>query len=251
MEHHASYLAKWLTELFHLTRYQWEGFGILQEEGHSVHEYFSVLERYDHLFNASLAVLVTLIIATWVRTRMTKIPNPLQQVFEMVISGLDDMVKASIAHHAERYLPFVGTIALFVFFNNLFGITPGLSPATSNWNVTLGAALAVFCYYNFHGMKEKGFWSYWGHFAGPVVFLIPLMFPLEILGLLSRNLSHSLRLFGNIAGEHLVAGIFFGILPLFLPIPMLFLGLFFGLIQTFVFTVLSIIYLSGAVAHDH
>jgi F-type H+-transporting ATPase subunit a len=77
------------------------------------------------------------------------------------------------------------------------------------------------------------------------------MFPLEILGLFSRILSHSLRLFGNIAGEHVVAGIFFMLMPLLLPVPLMFMGLFFGLIQTFVFTMLSVIYLSGAVAHDH
>jgi F-type H+-transporting ATPase subunit a len=77
------------------------------------------------------------------------------------------------------------------------------------------------------------------------------MFPLEILGLLSRILSHSLRLFGNIAGEHVVAGIFFALMPLLLPVPLMVMGLFFGLIQTFVFTMLSVIYLSGAVAHEH
>lgn len=243
MEHHASYLAKWLTEILHLSRQVYLGFG----QG----EPLSVLERYDHLLNAGLAALVAMILATWVRVKLQKVPSAIQQIFELILGGLGGMLKDSIAHHAERYLPFIATVALFVFFNNLFGISPGLSPATSNWNVTLGASLVVFCYYNYQGMRQQGFLKYWGHFAGPVVFLMPLMFPLEILGLLSRNLSHSLRLFGNIAGEHLVAGIFFAILPLLLPIPLMFLGLFFGLIQTFVFTVLSIIYLSGAVAHDH
>jgi F-type H+-transporting ATPase subunit a len=77
------------------------------------------------------------------------------------------------------------------------------------------------------------------------------MFPLELLGLVSRILSHSLRLFGNIGGEHMVAGIFFGLLPILLPVPLLVMGIFFGLIQTFVFTMLTVIYLSGAVAHEH
>ncbi len=77
------------------------------------------------------------------------------------------------------------------------------------------------------------------------------MFPLELLGLISRILSHSLRLFGNIAGEHLVAGIFFGIMPLLLPVPLMFLGIFFGMIQAFVFIMLATIYISGAVAHEH
>ncbi|MCE1228298.1 MAG: F0F1 ATP synthase subunit A, partial [Firmicutes bacterium] len=93
--------------------------------------------------------------------------------------------------------------------------------------------------------------KYLGHFAGPVWFLWILMWPLEVLGLLSRILSHSLRLFGNIAGEHVVAGIFFALVPFFVPVPLMFMGLFFGLIQTFVFIMLTTIYISGAVAHDH
>jgi F-type H+-transporting ATPase subunit a len=243
MEHHASLLAKWLTQVFGLTQHAWPGFA------HGTP--YSVLERYDHLLNATLAALLAMFLTGLVRRGLNRIPGPLQQTFEGVVEGLKGMVNDNIGHHGEKYLPFIGTMALFVFFNNLFGLIPGLSPATSNWNVTLGAALVVFGYYNFHGMKEQGFVKYWSHFAGPIWWLAPLMFPLEILGLLSRILSHSLRLFGNIAGEHIVTGIFFGLMPILLPVPMMFLGLFFGLIQTFVFTMLSTIYLSGAVSHEH
>jgi F-type H+-transporting ATPase subunit a len=243
MEHHASLLAKWLTHVFGLNQHAWPGFA----NGTP----FSVLERYDHLLNATLAALLAMLLTALVRRSLNRIPGPLQQTFEGVVNGLKDMVNDNIGHHGEKYLPFIGTMALFVFFNNLFGLLPGLSPGTSNWNVTLGAALVVFGYYNFHGMKEQGFVKYWAHFAGPIWWLAPLMFPLEILGLLSRILSHSLRLFGNIAGEHIVTGIFFGLMPILLPVPMMFLGLFFGLIQTFVFTMLSTIYLSGAVSHEH
>ncbi|HCZ33754.1 MAG TPA: ATP synthase F0 subunit A [Holophagaceae bacterium] len=243
MEHHASLFAQWLTQVLHLEQHPWPGFA----HGAAL----SVLERYDHLLNAALAALLAMLLTTLVRSKLARIPGPLQQTFEGVVGGLKDMINDNIAHHGERYLPFIGTMALFVFFNNLFGLLPALSPGTSNWNVTLGAALVVFGYYNFHGMREQGFVKYWAHFAGPIWWLAPLMFPLEILGLLSRILSHSLRLFGNIAGEHVVAGIFFGLMPLLLPVPMMFLGLFFGLIQTFVFTMLATIYLSGAVSHEH
>jgi len=243
MEPHASLFAQLLTHVLPLSQHPWPGFA----HGAAL----SVLERYDHLLNAALAALLAMLLTTLVRKNLTRIPGPLQQVFEGVVGGLKDMINDNIAHHGEKYLPFIGTMALFVFFNNLFGLLPGLSPGTSNWNVTLGAALVVFGYYNFHGMREQGFVKYWAHFAGPIWWLMPLMFPLEILGLLSRILSHSLRLFGNIAGEHVVAGIFFGLMPLLLPVPMMFLGLFFGLIQTFVFTMLATIYLSGAVSHEH
>ncbi|MBK8727292.1 MAG: F0F1 ATP synthase subunit A [Holophagaceae bacterium] len=243
MEHHASELAKFLTELLHLARHAWPGFAGGMP--------LSILERYDHLLNALLAALTAMALTGLVRAKLARVPGGLQQTLEFVVGGLKGMIHDNIHHHPDKYLPFIGTMALFVFFNNLFGLIPFLSPATSNWNVTLGAALVVFCYYNFQGMKEQGFFKYWGHFAGPIWWLSFLMFPLEILGLFSRILSHSLRLFGNIAGEHVVAGIFFGLMPLLLPVPLMFMGLFFGLIQTFVFTMLSVIYLSGAVAHDH
>ena len=241
MEHHASELAKLLTNLLGLSRHAWGSF----MDGAPM----SVIERYDYLLNAILAAITTVIIVSVVKKN--RIPGPMQQVLEFVTTGLRSLVADNIHHHPDNYLPFIGTLALFVFLNNFFGLIPGLSPGTANWNVTLALALLVFAYYNFHGMKEKGFFKYWAHFAGPIWWLAPLMFPLEILGLLSRNLSHSLRLFGNIAGEHIVAGIFFGLLPILLPVPLMVLGLFFGLIQAFVFTMLATIYLSGAVAHDH
>ena len=243
MEHHASALAVFLTQLLGLARHPWGTFA------HG--EPLSLLERWDHLFAAVLAALVTMFVVYLVRRKMAVIPGPLQQIAELIVNFLREMLSDNIAHHSERYLPLVGTMAFFVFLNNFFGLIPGMPSGTGNWNVTLACALVVFGYYNFHGMREQGFVKYWAHFAGPIWWLAPLMFPLEILGLLSRILSHSLRLFGNIAGEHVVAGIFFGLMPLFLPLPMMFMGLFFGLIQTFVFLMLTVIYISGAVAHEH
>ncbi len=246
MEHHPSMLSQWLTLVLHLTRHAWPGFA------HG--EALSFLERYDNLLNATLAALLAMLITGLVRRGLTRVPGPLQQMAESIVGGLRDLTVDSIPHHGERYLPFIGTITLFVFFNNIFGLIPGLSPATSTWSVTLAAALVVFAYYNFHGMREHGIVKYWSHFAGPLpwyTFMWILLLPLELLGLFSRILSHSLRLFGNIAGEHVVAGIFFALMPLLLPIPMMVLGLFFGLVQTFVFALLTIIYLSGAVSHEH
>jgi F-type H+-transporting ATPase subunit a len=242
MEHHASYLATLLTNLLNLVRVADPAFAHGQP--------LSILERYDHLFASVLAALVTIIIVFLVRRRMAKVPGPFQQVMEYAISFVRGLVSDNVEHHPEKYVPLVGTLGIFVLLNNIFGLAP-LPSATGNWNVTLGCALVVFCYYNWHGMKEQGFFNYWGHFMGPVWWLAPLMFPLELLGLISRILSHSLRLFGNIAGEHLVASIFFGIMPLLLPVPMMFLGIFFGMIQAFVFIMLATIYISGAVAHEH
>lgn len=243
MEHHASALSVLLTWLLHLPQHSDPNFA------HGAP--LSLLERYDHLFAAVLAALVTMLIVWLVRRKMAVIPGPLQQVMEYAVTFLREMLSDNIAHHSERYLPLVGTIGLFVLLNNLFGLVPGMPSGTGNWNVTLGCALVVFGYYNFHGMRVHGVGKYLGHFAGPVWFLWILMWPLEVLGLFSRILSHSLRLFGNIAGEHVVTLIFFGLMPFLLPVPMMLMGLFFGLIQTFVFVMLTVIYISGAVAHEH
>ena len=207
--------------------------------------------KNSKLIYKQVAALVVVAVVAYSRRRMERVPGPWQQTMEYLVSFVRGMVSDNIAHHPEKYVPMVGTLGFFILLNNLFGLTPGMPSGTGNWNVTLGCALVVFFYYNFHGMREQGVLKYWGHFAGPIWWLAPLMFPLEILGLLSRILSHSLRLFGNIAGEHVVSLIFFSLVPLLVPIPLMFMGLFFGLIQTFVFIMLATIYISGAVAHEH
>jgi len=243
MEHHASYLATFLTWLLGLPRHTWGTFAHGQP--------LSILERFDHLFAAVLAALVTVAVVLYARRRMERIPGPYQQTMEFLVGFVRGLAADNIHHHPDRYVPLIGTLGFFVLLNNLFGLTPGIPSGAGNWNVTLGAALVVFFYYNFHGMREHGVGKYLGHFAGPVWFLWVLMWPLEVLGLFSRILSHSLRLFGNIAAEHIVAGIFFGIMPLLVPVPLMVMGLFFGLIQTLVFIMLATIYISGAVAHEH
>lgn len=243
MEHHASFLAVLLTNLLGLARHPWPGFA----HGNPL----SVLERYDHLLISTLAALVTVLLVLVVRAKLVRIPGPLQQTMEFLVNFVRTLVADNVAHHPERYVPLIGTLGVFVLLNNLFGLVPGLGSGTANYNVTLGCALVVFLYYNFHGMREHGVLKYLGHFAGPVWFLWILMWPLEVLGLFSRILSHSLRLFGNIAGEHVVSGIFFALAPLVVPVPLMLMGLFFGLIQTFVFIMLATIYVSGAVAHEH
>ena len=194
---------------------------------------------------------MTVLLVLVVRAKLVRVPGPLQQTMEYLVSFVRTLVSDNVAHHSERYVPLIGTLGVFILLNNLFGLIPGLGSGTANYNVTLGCALVVFLYYNFHGMREHGTLTYLAHFAGPVWFLYILMWPLEILGLFSRILSHSLRLFGNIAGEHVVSGIFFALAPLVVPVPLMIMGLFFGLIQTFVFIMLATIYVSGAVAHEH
>ena len=134
------------------------------------------------------------------------------------------------------------------------GGVPGLVPATMNINVTLACALVVWLYYHFQGVKEQGIVSYLKHFAAPPgipVALAPIMLPIEVISHLSRVMSLSLRLFGNIFGEKLVVLILASIVPFIVPLPIMFLGVIIGTLQALIFVKLTMIYLSAAVATEH
>jgi len=125
---------------------------------------------------------------------------------------------------------------------------------TSNINVTLGCAITVFVYYHFHGVKEQGVVAYIKHFAAPPgapMWIAPIYFPVEIISHCSRVLSLSVRLFGNVYAEELVILILFSIVPFIIPLPMMFLGIVTGSLQAFIFVMLTMIYLQGAVTVDH
>ncbi len=173
--------------------------------------------------------------------------------FEIVLDALMDLMSEQMGRkRAERYLPLVGSIALFIFFSNVLALIPGLAPPTDNLNVNVGLALIVFIVSNAAGIMEHVFGPYMAHFFGPIRkwYALPLMlllFPIEIIGQLARPLSLSMRLMGNMFGDHATMAILLGMFPFFLPIPMLFMGLIVVIIQTVVFTLLSIVYISMAV----
>ena len=153
-----------------------------------------------------------------------------------------------IGHEGDRYLYIIGAFAAFIFISNIFGIFFFLQPPTSNPNTTFALALTSFLYFNFQGIRKQGLLHYIKHFAGPIWWLAPLMFPIEIIGNLARVLSLGMRLFGNIFGEHAATGIFMGLVPFFVPWPMMGLGIFGAFLQTFVFILLTMVYISGAIA---
>jgi len=206
-------------------------------------------------------VMSALIVAGWtvigliVRSRLSvDQPGKLQIVVEDGVRALQSMMHDYVGHKAPRYLAIVATMFVFILSGNLMGLVPGLMAPTSSINVTLGCALTVAVYYHIQGVKEQGIGAYLKHFAippGSPVFLAPLMFVIEIISHLSRVLSLSLRLFGNVFGEELVIIILFSIIPFLVPLPMMFLGLVTGSLQAFIFVLLSTIYLGGAVATEH
>ncbi len=169
---------------------------------------------------------------------------------EMIVESLSNIILDTMGPRGKEFVLLLGTLALFILFNNLSGLVPGFLPATDNVNTTFACSLTVFVMTHYYGFKEHGI-KYLKQFTGPFWWLAPLMVPIELIGHIARPLSLGLRLFGNITGDHLVTAIFFGLVPLFVPLPVMFLGLFVAFVQTFVFMLLSMAYFSGAISHEH
>ncbi len=157
---------------------------------------------------------------------------------------------------AERFLPFVGTLALFIFTCNIQGLVPGFLPATDTLKTNLALAVIVFVVYNVVGVWRNGL-SYLAHFLGPKIggfyWMAPLMLPIEIVSHFVRPVSLALRLMGNILADHKVLGVVMGLFALVVPVPFLLLGTLVAIVQTLVFTLLTIVYIGLALEHaeDH
>jgi F-type H+-transporting ATPase subunit a len=220
--------------------------GFHAEPGHAIPNYIVMI---------LLITLALTALCLFVRSRLSvENPGTLQILMEDGLKALVGMMEQWIGPKGPRYLPLVGTLFVFILCSNYLGLVPGFMAPTSSINVTLGCALTIWVYYHFQGVKEQGVLNYVKHFAlppGSPVWMAPLMFIIEIISHLSRVMSLSLRLFGNIFGEELVIAILFGLVPFFIPLPMMFLGLITGGLQAFIFVLLSIIYLQGAVAVEH
>ena len=198
------------------------------------------------------------LIAFFVIVRLTlsvEKPSPVQHVAEMVQEFTGEMGDQVIGHGHERFQSFVTCVLLFVMLNNLIGLLAGLIPGivtpTGQPVVPLGIALMTFLYYNFHGIRVQGPVGYLKHFAGPFWWLAWLMFPIEVVSHLARIMSLTIRLYANMLASDLLTLVWFSLVPL--AIPSIFLGLHFfvSLIQAFVFMLLTLIYLTLAIAEEH
>jgi len=213
--------------------------GIFGEDNHSV-----VL--IAHLL---VVAVIVLLIAKMATKSFRAVPNGTQNVMEAYLGAVITMGKDVIGEElARKYLPLVAAVGMFIFVSNVIGIIPGFESPTSNINVTLPLALMVFFYYNYEGIKKNGAIHYFAHFAGPVKVLAPLMFPIEIVSHISRIISLSFRLFGNMKGDDLFLWVLLMLVPFIAPLPAYLLLTFSALLQTFVFMILIYVYLAGAVA---
>jgi len=184
--------------------------------------------------------------------RMTLVPGKLQSILELVVDTFMNMVDETMGHKGRKYFPFILTFAVFIFICNVLGMIPGLFPPTANLNTTLALALIVFVATHVIGVKEHGL-KYFKHFMGPVWWLAPLMIPIEIIGHLARPVSLSLRLFGNIMGHEQIVGVLLLLMPIAYPLLALstVLGILVVFIQAFIFALLAMMYIGGALEEAH
>lgn len=172
---------------------------------------------------------------------------------ELFVGGINDISDGVLGKKGRKFVPLFGSFFIFILIGNLIGLVPGFAPPTANFNITFGLGVASFLAYNAIGINAQGLVQYLKHFMGPIWWLAVLMVPLEILDNLVRPLSLGLRLFGNMTGDHLVLEIFTDLTAVIIPVVFYFLGAFVSLIQAFVFTLLTVIYVSSAMGHgeDH
>ncbi|ARQ97652.1 MAG: F0F1 ATP synthase subunit A [Campylobacter lanienae] len=204
---------------------------------------------FTYLFHIILVAIIVLIVAKMATSSMQLVPRGTQNLLEAYLEGIVSMGRDVMGSDelARKYLPLVATIGLIVLTSNVIGIIPGFEAPSSSLNLTLCLALCVFLYYNFEGIRTQGVIKYFAHFMGPNKFLAPLMFPIEIVSHLSRIVSLSFRLFGNIKGDDLFLMVVLSLAPWVAPLPAFALLTFMALLQTFIFMILTYVYLAGAV----
>jgi F-type H+-transporting ATPase subunit a len=197
----------------------------------------------------SFFLLVLFFVAVRLTLSVEK-PGTIQLIGEGVYNFVDGQGESIFGHGHDRFMPFAAVILMFVLTNNLFGILPGIVTPTSSPEVPLALALITFVYYNVNGLFANGPIGYIKHFMGPVWWMAPFMFPLEIISHIARILSLTVRLYANMFASDLLTFVFFSLIPIGIPIA--FLALHFGvaLIQAYVFMLLAMIYLSQAVSHE-
>jgi F-type H+-transporting ATPase subunit a len=206
---------------------------------------------YPHVIYSWFVMIILIILGAVAAKGISMIPTKAQNVFEILISGIEEFMVDITGEEGRWLFPISATIFIYIVVCNLIGLVPGFLPPTASVNTTLSCAIPVVIFTHVIGIKYHGV-KYVKHFMGPVWWLAPLIFVIEIIGHVARILSLSIRLFGNMMGHELVLGILFFLAGLFLaPLPIMALGIFVAVVQAFVFFLLSIMYFTGAMEHAH
>lgn len=271
MEHHNSFLTVLLNKLIGP-----QVAALLHALG--VHPHDPTNPIPEHVVMSMLVVVMGMAFTLWLKGRLSAArPGASQQVVEMLLTnplgaGIRDLLDQNVGHHGRQYVPLVGSVSIFILLSNLISVIPGFTSPTVNATVPLGCAIITFLYFNWQGIRHHGPIGYLKHFFGPIWWLAPLIFPVEIISTTARILSLTVRLWANMFASELlyfiflgllmgpanlamhkspVLGVIVGILPATLPILFILLHVFVAVIQAFVFTILPSIYLGLAVAEEH
>ena len=195
-----------------------------------------------------LTVAIVFFVARMATKRVQLVPTGTQNVMETYIQGVIAMGADTMGEeNSRKFLPLIGALGMVIFISNMMGVIPGFESVTGNINFTLSLALIVFAYYNYLGIKKNGAAKYFGHFMGPVPALAPLMFPIEIISHISRIISLSFRLFGSVKGDDMFLMVLLMLVPWILPLPGFFLLTAFGFLQSFIFMILTYVYIAGSI----
>jgi F-type H+-transporting ATPase subunit a len=177
-------------------------------------------------------------------------PGPIQQLAEMVHGFVSDQADSIIGHGAQKFVMFTTVILIFVLSSNLLGMVPGLLAPTSKATVPLGVALVCWFYYHYYGFRENGF-GYFKQFLGPIWWISWMMLPIELISHLARILSLTVRLYANMFAGEMVTLVFFSLVPIGIPLVFMALHLGVALLQAYIFMLLTMIYVSQAISHEH
>ncbi len=203
-----------------------------------------------HVMYAWFVMLLLALFSVLATRRLAIHPGRFQNVMEVIVSGFDGLLTDTMGPAGRKFFPLIATLGLYILTSNLLGIIPGFESPTANLNTTVSMAIVVFVMTHVVGVWMHGV-KYIKQFLGPVWWLTPLMLPIEIISHLSRPLSLSVRLFGNIMGEDIVLAVVLLLVPLLVPLPVIALMIFTSCIQTLVFMLLAMMYIAGAMEGQH
>jgi F-type H+-transporting ATPase subunit a len=207
--------------------------------------------HYPHVIYSWLVMIILILFALLAAKGIRMIPTKGQNLFEIIIGGMEEFVVDITGEEGRRFFPILATVFIYIFVCNCIGLVPGFFPPTASVNTTLSCALVVVPFTHVIGVMYHGP-KYIKHFMGPVWWMVPIILPIELIGHAARILSLTIRLFGNMAGHELVLAILFMLAgAFFAPLPIMALGIFVCLVQAFVFFLLSTMYFAGAMEEAH
>ncbi len=214
--------------------------------------------EWEHLLTSAFAASILVGFAFLVRKRLSDTEAAvapdhgitIRAVAEAFVEGMVAIVEGAIPEHGERYVSLLASFFAFILVGNLIGLVPGFAPPTSSFNITFALGLVSFGAYHAYGVKAQGIVAYLKHFAGPVLIVAPLMMIIEVFSHAFRPVSLGIRLYANMFADHQVIEIFTSLTYAVIPVAFYALGFFVSVVQAFVFTMLSAIYIAGSVSHE-